>query len=101
MGGGGGGGGPQVAPMAAAPDAKLWGQGERIRIAFHNGSAAHILQVKEIASEWTRHANLDFEWVTAPGAKSDVRIKILGASGRRARTLRVVLRWHGRAVGSR
>ena len=52
---------------------KLWQVGSTIRIRFFDGDAATHEQVKSIASEWTKHANIRFEFVSTGDA--EVRVK--------------------------
>jgi serralysin len=52
---------------------KLWQVGSTIRIRFLDGDAATQEKVKEIASEWLKHANVRFEFVRV--GDSDVRIR--------------------------
>ena len=52
---------------------KLWQVGSTVRIRFLDGDATVQQKVKTIASEWTKHANIRFEFVGSGDA--DVRIK--------------------------
>lgn len=51
---------------------KQWPNGSLLKIRFLDGTAQQRDMVKEIALEWTRHANLDFDFVDDPTA--DVRV---------------------------
>ncbi len=51
---------------------KLWQVGTTIRIRFLDGDASTHEQVKAIASEWMKYANIQFDFVG--GGDSDVRI---------------------------
>jgi hypothetical protein len=57
---------------AAFQIAKLWPNGSTIRIRFIGGSAAQQALVRQHAVKWTEHANLVFEFGSAPN--SQVRI---------------------------
>lgn len=52
---------------------KLWKAGTSIRIRFIDGTATRREEVKRIAAEWTRYANLHFEFVDS--GDSEVRVK--------------------------
>ncbi|GJL78271.1 MAG: hypothetical protein NPINA01_12600 [Nitrospinaceae bacterium] len=54
---------------AIAPKGKEWVNGSTLRIRFLNGNADQIKMVKDIAPEWTRHANLKFEFSDDPQAE--------------------------------
>jgi hypothetical protein len=58
---------------------KLWQIGSTIRIRFLDGSPSTHEKVKEFAAEWTKHANIRFEFVRTGDA--DVRIKFDGGNG--------------------
>ena len=47
---------------------KQWNNGSTITIRFLSGTAAQKDMVREIAPEWTRYANLHFEFTDAPTA---------------------------------
>lgn len=64
---------PPVARMAVAK-LKLWDNGSTLRISI-DGPADLVTFVKENASEWTKHANINFSWV-AVGAPTDVRVQV-------------------------
>lgn len=59
---------------------KLWPNGTTLRCRFLGGTKVQQAFVKRVASEWTRHANLHFEWLDAPGA-SDLRIDFREGEG--------------------
>jgi serralysin len=65
-------GGPAAGFYLAAPDKFLWKSGDTIRIRFLGGSPALQQKIKNVANQWTQHANLHFEFVNAEPA--DVRI---------------------------
>lgn len=48
---------------------KLWIHGSTLRVRFLGGTAAQQAKAKEQALWWTRHANLKFEFGTAPDAE--------------------------------
>jgi hypothetical protein len=52
---------------AISPIGKLWMNGSTLRVRFMGGSAAQQAIVKEQANWWTAHANLRFEFGSAPG----------------------------------
>jgi len=49
-----------------------WKVGQRLKIKFLNGSEEHHDRVKTVASEWTEHANLFFDYIYSGDA--DIRI---------------------------
>lgn len=51
---------------------KQWLNGSTIRIRFMEGTDAQKGMVREIAPEWTKHANLDFEFTDDP--RAEVRV---------------------------
>jgi hypothetical protein len=53
---------------------KLWAKGTTIRVGFMNGDDELQERVQAIASQWTEHANLKFEFGPAPG-RAQIRIK--------------------------
>jgi hypothetical protein len=54
---------------AISPRDKQWINGSTIRIRFLEGTVAHKEMVEEVATEWTRHANLTFEFTDDPTAQ--------------------------------
>jgi hypothetical protein len=54
---------------AITPIGKQWINGSTLRIRFMAGTAAQKDMVKAIAPEWTRFANLDFEFTDDPRAE--------------------------------
>lgn len=50
-----------------------WPNGSVLNVAFLNGSLAQKQKVEEVAPEWSRYANLKFQFVD--GDKGDVRIR--------------------------
>lgn len=54
---------------AIAPIDKQWVNGSTITIRFLGGTADQQAMVRDIAPEWTRHANLHFEFTDNPAAK--------------------------------
>ena len=52
----------------------FWEPGRTLKIAMYDANQETINKVKSIASQWTEHANLKFEFVS--GAVGDIRIKI-------------------------
>jgi len=54
---------------AISPVGKQWINGSTLRIRFLSGTAAQQTMVREIAPEWTRHANLNFEFGDDPRAE--------------------------------
>ncbi len=56
-------------PRAIAIADKRWINGSTIRIGFINGTPAQIDMVKDIVPQWTRHANLKFEFTDAMSAE--------------------------------
>lgn len=61
--------GPRGRTRAIALKDKHWVNGSTITISFMGGTAAQQDMVKEIAPEWTNHANLEFEFTDDPRAK--------------------------------
>jgi hypothetical protein len=59
--------------------ALLWANGATIRIAFLDGDPALQERVKQVAVEWTKYANLKFEFGPVEG--SDIRITFYPAVG--------------------
>ena len=54
---------------AISPVGKQWINGSALRIRFMQGTQAQKDMVRDIAPEWTRHANLDFEFTDDPRAE--------------------------------
>jgi len=54
---------------AIALKGKSWINGSAIKISFLNGTAQQMDMVKRVAPEWTKHANLEFEFVEQPNAQ--------------------------------
>jgi hypothetical protein len=54
---------------AISPLRKQWVNGSTIRVRFLSGSAQQQKLVREIAPEWTKHANLNFEFGDDPRAE--------------------------------
>ncbi len=54
---------------AIAPRDKRWVNGSTIRIRFLEGSDSQKDMVRQIAPEWTQHANLDFVFTDDPSAE--------------------------------
>lgn len=48
---------------------KQWMNGSTLRIRFMDGTAAQQDMVRDIAPQWTQHANLDFEFTNHPRAE--------------------------------
>lgn len=71
-------GGPSRLPWERPPGWKLWRPGETLRIQFLNGEPEEQEEIKRIAAEWLRHANLKFEYVQSGGV---IRIKLAPHEG--------------------
>ena len=54
---------------------KLWPAGATLRIRFLDGSAKQRDEVRKVAVEWTKYANLRFEFVTAGEAEIRIAFK--------------------------
>lgn len=54
---------------AISPVGKQWINGSTIRIRFMEGTQTQKDMVRDIAPEWTEHANLDFEFTDDPRAE--------------------------------
>lgn len=54
---------PAEARHQVALRSVLWKAGSTLRIRFLDGDPGLRQRVRTFASEWTRHANLDFDWV--------------------------------------
>lgn len=59
-------------PIRVGSKGNLWAVGAVIRIAFLGGTAIQRNKVKTVAVEWTKHANLTFDFSEA--VTSDVRV---------------------------
>jgi hypothetical protein len=59
----------------------LWENGARLRVRFLGGTKSVHEAVKKRALEWTRYANIHFEFVTDPDAKAEVRVSFDPAGG--------------------
>jgi hypothetical protein len=74
--------GADLSPSSAGPwiADTLWPTGSKLRIVFQDGTPERIEQVKTIASEWTRHANLDFDFapLSEDASQDDIRITFAG-----------------------
>ncbi len=57
---------------AITPIGKLWINGSTLRVGFMGGSSDQQSIVKNYAPEWTKHANLNFEFTASPNA--DIRV---------------------------
>lgn len=64
---------PTIKPDAAIITWPRWQIGQTIKIKFLDGDAIAQEKVKRIANEWTKYANLKFEYVT-PKEYADIRI---------------------------
>lgn len=64
---------PTTKPNAAIINWPRWQTGQTIKIKFLDGDAATQEKVKKIAAEWTKYANLKFEYVTTK-EYADIRI---------------------------
>lgn len=60
---------PNGRTRAISPLRKQWVNGSTIRIRFMSGTAAQQKMVKDIAPEWTKYANLNFDFTTDPRAE--------------------------------
>jgi hypothetical protein len=60
---------PNGRTRAISPLRKQWVNGSTLRIRFLGGSAAQQKLVRDIAPEWTQHANLKFEFTDDPQAE--------------------------------
>ena len=58
-----------------AQSAKLWDNGSTITIAFLTGDDFQIEMVKRFSVEWTKHANLHFQFVS--GRRAQVKVGFL------------------------
>lgn len=64
---------------AISPIGKLWVNGSKLRIRFLNGTTAQQADVRRFATRWCEHANLSFEFGTAPDA--EIRVTFDEADG--------------------
>ena len=60
---------PSGRMRAISPHRKQWVNGSTIRVRFLSGSAQQQKMVRDIAPEWTKHANLNFEFSDDPRAE--------------------------------
>jgi hypothetical protein len=60
---------PGVTPELALEHRKLWKPGRLLRVRFLEGPRVIHTRVQRIAEEWTRHANLRLQFVTAGAAE--------------------------------
>ena len=60
---------PSGRMRAISPLRKQWVNGSTIRVRFLSGSAQQQKMVRDIAPEWTKHANLNFEFTDDPRAE--------------------------------
>jgi len=58
---------------------KLWAPGRTLHIRFLDGDPNIQEKVKQIAQEWTRHANLKFEFDNSPNAEIRITFKQPGS----------------------
>ncbi|MET0384459.1 MAG: M12 family metallopeptidase [Polyangiales bacterium] len=63
---------PEGRVRAVAPLRKQWVNGSTLRIRFLGGTPDQQQMVREIAPEWTRYANLNFEFTDDP--RAEIRI---------------------------
>ncbi|HET8934972.1 MAG TPA: M12 family metallopeptidase [Polyangiales bacterium] len=70
---------PNGRTRAISPLRKQWVNGSTIRIRFLSGTAAQQKMVKDIAPEWTKYANLNFEFTTDP--RAEIRVAFDAADG--------------------
>lgn len=70
---------PNGRTRAISPLRKQWVNGSTIRIRFMSGTAAQQKMVKDIAPEWTKHANLNFEFTTDP--RAEIRVTFDASDG--------------------
>ena len=59
---------------------KLWQNGATLRVRFVDGTAAQHEKVKLVSNEWTRHANLHFQFGSSGGG-GEIRISFKEADG--------------------
>lgn len=64
---------------AITPKGKKWLNGSTIKVGFLNGTSSQIDMVKAIAPEWTKYANLGFEFV--PVELATIRVAFLVRDG--------------------
>jgi hypothetical protein len=70
---------PNGRTRAISPLRKQWVNGSTIRIRFMSGTAAQQKMVKDIAPEWTKYANLNFEFTTDP--RAEIRVTFDASDG--------------------
>jgi hypothetical protein len=63
---------PNGRMRAISPLRKQWVNGSTIRIRFLSGTAQQQKMVRDIAPEWTKYANLNFEFTT--DARAEIRV---------------------------
>jgi hypothetical protein len=56
------------------PRLQLWPNGSTLKVSFLDGEPAMHQRVQEIASEWTRYANIKFEFTSRPDPNADIRV---------------------------
>lgn len=59
-----------IAPQSVMTDIKRWTPGQTITIAFMGGSYQLRKDIADVASEWTNHANLKFDFGHAPTSQT-------------------------------
>jgi hypothetical protein len=64
---------------AISPLRKQWVNGSTIRVRFLSGSAQQQKLVRDIAPEWTKHANLSFEFSDDP--RAEIRVSFDESDG--------------------
>lgn len=65
----------RIVPAALeAAGTKFWPPGSILRISFLDGEAVVQKQVREVAKEWTRHANIQFDFT--PDLEPEAHIRI-------------------------
>lgn len=71
--------GPDGKTRAIMPIAKRWPNGTKLSIRFIGGTPEMHEKVKAVASEWMKHANIEFSFDNAPGAA--IRIGFVQGDG--------------------
>jgi serralysin len=66
-----------IAAGLVAHREKLWPNGSRIRVKFLNGSTSDKELVRSLANQWTRYANLHFDWIEE--GQAEIRITFRGS----------------------
>lgn len=69
-----------VQRRAGAPTRKLWKPGRRLRVRFLDGKSPIIKEVKRISAQWTKHANLSFDFVKRGSAEIRISFAEKGVS---------------------